>query len=561
MRSLPNHRPATLALLVWLLSGAAYLVLSHVQISPTHAQDPELSPKIVRLTELSPTQPLPGCPPVEAYQNEELRNEDEPNKKLAASTHLTESLSFRGHIYPASDQDHYQFVAVAGQRFSAATSTTASHYCSKDTQLALYDTGGNLLAADDNSGAISGETASSIAGYALPGNGTYFLRVSGSGSGTIQPYHLYTNLYTPPLTDEVEPNGTLGAAQILLVSKTVSGTVSSGTDLDFFKMTLNAGDTVFLSLDMDPNRTGAVWDGRVGLGVFNGFIVVGDDANTETPRSEAMTWTVRDAGTYYAFVDGDGAPSSGSYHLSVNVFPGANGFNCTTYPTVDIPKAIGPSPGRVESTITITPTTKIADLNAKVLISHSLPSDLQLTLESPNGTSVPLVWNVGDTRFKLLQTEFDDEAAIPPAAIYEHTIYQPQAPNRLAAFNGQNPNGTWKLVLTDTVTTNSGILYDWQLEICEGAKPDAPIQVLPANHADVKKQKVRFDWTPSFDALTYRLLVREDSKKGPKVVDKKGLTASEVKANLPAGHAYFWRLFACNVYGCTPSGWFDFERK
>jgi hypothetical protein len=76
----------------------------------------------------------------------------------------------------------------------------------------------------------------------------------------------------------------------------------------------------------------------------------------------------------------------------------------------------------------------------------------------------------------------------------------------------------------------------------------------------VTKNKVRFDWLPAAGAMTYNLEVREDSKTGNKVVDKKNLTASEVKANLDVGF-YLWRVTACNLDGCTKSKWWDFERK
>lgn len=560
MRIRPNLFLVALALLMWLLLGAAYFVFAPARIVPAHAQAPDLF-EIVELQDVSPRETLLGCPPKENFQNEELKVEDEPNNNRKLANELVYTETVRANIHPAKDVDWYKFDAPAGQRFSAATSTLASSNCSKDSQVDLYDAGGNLLASDDDSGAINGDVASSIAGVLLPTTGTYYLRVSGDGAATIQPYQLYTNLYDNTPVAEIEPNGSLPTAQMFPIGEAINGTVSSGADYDYYKLMLNAGDTVFLSLDMDPNRTGANWDGRVGLGVFNGIVLVGNDVNAVAPRSEAMIWTVRDTGTYYAFVDGNGAPSDGPYHLSINVFPGVNGFDCMTYLTTDIPKTIGPAPGTVQSTLTITPTNKVTDVNAKILITHELPSDLQLSLRAPNGKQVPLVWNVGSSFYKILQTEFDDEAGVTPYGIYDHITYQPQAPNRLSQFNGLNPMGEWAIVITDTLVSNGGTLFDWQLELCDGAKADKPKQVAPKNHATVSKQKTLFDWQPSDGAMTYNLEVRQDSKQGPKVVDKKNLAASQVKANLNAGHTYFWRVFACNVYGCKASKWFDLFRK
>ena len=84
----------------------------------------------------------------------------------------------------------------------------------------------------------------------------------------------------------------------------VSGTVLV-SDIDTFDLAVNAGDTMFVSLDMDPadargNRAGGTrWNGSlsltnhvVGLGALEAT-----DSSTQSPNSEALFATLRNDGT------------------------------------------------------------------------------------------------------------------------------------------------------------------------------------------------------------------------------------------------------------------------
>ena len=94
---------------------------------------------------------------------------------------------------------------------------------------------------------------------------------------------------------------------------------AAATEQDWFSLTLNAGDTVYLGLDLDPERDGVTWNGRLGFGLFgdgaNQILVVDDAGAAETPNptipSEAMFFTVKTAGTYFAFVDSATAATGG----------------------------------------------------------------------------------------------------------------------------------------------------------------------------------------------------------------------------------------------------------
>ena len=112
---------------------------------------------------------------------------------------------------------------------------------------------------------------------------------------------------------------------------------AAATEQDWYSLNLNAGDTVYLGLDLDPERDGVTWNGRLGFALFGDAgnqILVVDDAGTgdvsPNPNipSEAMFFTVKTAGTYFAFVDSATAATGGptaTYNLSVSVHPATDG--------------------------------------------------------------------------------------------------------------------------------------------------------------------------------------------------------------------------------------------
>lgn len=104
----------------------------------------------------------------------------------------------------------------------------------------------------------------------------------------------------------------------------------------------------------------------------------------------------------------------------------------------------------------------ITDLNVKVTLEHSWIGDLTISLTSPAGTVVSL-FNRGcnSGRFHNIQTFFDDEGSpltCPPIGGF---LTLPAG--SLTAFDGQNPNGTWTLTVTDNAGLDEGILYEWCL--------------------------------------------------------------------------------------------------
>ena len=453
--------------------------------------------------------------------------EAEPNGTPASATPLTLSngaAMVQANLFPNGDIDYFSFQGNAGDRVYAAVITNLSAGSSTDSQLTLLASDGTtVIEFDDDNGSLAA-LSSSIAGATLPANGTYYLKVNDFTAGTTSErfYRLYLQVRGGTPQAEVEPNDTAATANALSIlpsgatSGVRGGWVSGArnpavaTEQDWFSLQLNAGDTVFLSLDLDPERDGVTWNGRLGLGLFgdaSNQVLVIDDAGTgdvaPNPNrpSEAFVFTVKDAGTYYAFVDSASAAVGGptaTYHLNVTVLPRPTtpGSVCTTYTSTNVPQTLGPGTGLSSSTITVPGNPIIDHLSVAIQLNHALMADLDVNLRSPAGNNNGLFNDIGaaatggQTQMDLV---FDDDAAIAPAfTVMKGMRYAPSSfatagtvsgsgpSNRLGWFKGENAGGTWTLDLRDdTAGANGGTLTGWSLEVCEPPPPP----VCPAGYA------------------------------------------------------------------------------
>ena len=277
----------------------------------------------------APASPLPFRSAPELMR-QNLGAEVEPNGTFATATPIAgENIVLRASVFPATDQDFYAVTAQAGDRLSAAVMTGFSAGNSTDSQLTLLAPDGTtVIEFDDDNGSSLG-LSSAIAGATLATAGTYFLRVNDftAATGTIKSYELHLRLQRGAPVPEVEANDTPATANPLPADGWVSGArnPAAATEQDWYSLTLNAGDTVYLALDLDPERDGVVWNGRLGFALFgdaaNQILVVddagtGDVAPNPVIPSEAMFFTVKTAGTYFAFVDSATAATAAHRHLS-----------------------------------------------------------------------------------------------------------------------------------------------------------------------------------------------------------------------------------------------------
>lgn len=113
----------------------------------------------------------------------------------------------------------------------------------------------------------------------------------------------------------------------------------------------------------------------------------------------------------------------------------------------------------------------ITDLNVRVDITHTNVSDLSVFLISPRGTRVLLFNTVGGTSDNIDRVLLDDESANTFAATappYSNETLRPEG--NLGQFDNEDPNGEWRLEVTDAGGATVGTLDAWEL-ILSTAEP------------------------------------------------------------------------------------------
>lgn len=410
-------------------------------------------------------------------------DELEPNGTSSTATPLTltdGAARIRGRVFPVMDEDYYSFSASAGDRVYAATQTLFDASASGDSTLTLLGTDGTTTIEEDlNDGTYNGGS-STIAGAVIPTSGTYYLRVKhNAGTGTIRPYDLYVQVRSGSPVAETESNDT---GEPLAAGGWMSGTITDvdPTEIDMFTFSLAAGDTVFLSLDADPERDATTFNPRLGLDNFAGqFDLTTNDANATSPNSEAFFLTVKDAGTYTVFVDSivaAGLGVSATYHLNVSVFP-APATTSTTYTSTDVPQIIPTTAGSISSTLSVPDDIRIGKLRVHLDITHTFMQDMDVHLVAPDGSEIGLFTDIGAGTvggpLTTLDLILDDDAALPFfGSLVRGMILQPELAYRLDWFTGVRAQGTWTLVVRDDANGDGGTINAWALEIIADETPD-----------------------------------------------------------------------------------------
>jgi hypothetical protein len=152
---------------------------------------------------------------------------------------------------------------------------------------------------------------------------------------------------------------------------------------------------------------------------------------------------------------------------------------------------------------------------------HTWSADLSISLKSPDGTLIPLFSNIGGDNDGFTGTCLSGNTT---NSIFEGTypytgVFRPFGDMGILN-NGQNPNGTWQLVILDTYPfADTGNLFDWSITFGnQPCKPfpfgssDLPIIKIFTNGVPIPNNpKIAAHMQVADNGLTQRNYVKQDT--------------------------------------------------
>ena len=203
------------------------------------------------------------------------------------------------------------------------------------------------------------------------------------------------------------------------------------------------------------------------------------------------TWTI----TISDDLAGDGG-SLANWTLTTRTLP-APPVIANTMATQATPTAIPTGPAVVSSTLVVAGAgTSILDVDLTTTITHTFAADIDMTIASPAGTVVTLTTDNGGGNDNVFNgTVWDDDAdpdgQVPYTTnanmVTDHpyvnlTLASPLVPEEsMAAFAGEDPNGTWTITISDDLAGDGGSLANWTLDIDTATCAGPCVLTCPAN--------------------------------------------------------------------------------
>jgi uncharacterized repeat protein (TIGR01451 family) len=274
-----------------------------------------------------------------------------------------------------------------------------------------------------------------------------------------------------------------------------------GGDLDI-TVTSPAGTVVTLTTDSgagtDNVFAGTLWDddagdtnppGPVTDNVFTHLV-----AETPLVAEEALAafigedpngiWTID------VFDDAGGDIGSlSSWSLQIVTLPAAPAFDPVVSATsTDTPLPIADSTATASTIGLAGAASYVCRVQVTTDITHTFAGDLDITITSPAGTVMTLTTDSGAGNDNVFAgTLWDDDAGDtnPPGPVSDNVfanlvLETPLVPEEaLAAFIGEDPNGTWALDLFDDAGGDVGSLNSWEVAVttCACGLPDADLEI------------------------------------------------------------------------------------
>ncbi|MBS1808123.1 MAG: proprotein convertase P-domain-containing protein [Acidobacteria bacterium] len=348
------------------------------------------------------------------------------------------------------------------------------------------------------------ESSFTAASAATPRNATTNSLAGRRASTEVFPANNICNTASSTFTDDPVPNVAIPNLNLLnpvIRNINVSGmgnylwdvdiktfiTHTNSADLDVYLVS-PAGTIVTLTTDNggtnDNVFNGTLFDDQAATPVTD-FGFANNVVATPVQPEEAMGAFIGENpnGTWQLFIYDDAASNTGQFdklELTITTFAIAPVEVTSGAYANNTPQAI-PNPGVISSTINVAGAG--ATISKVVLVTnvpHQKSDDLDITLTSPQGRTVTITTDnpdflglnynnvfAGTRWFDRAGPGFLEIGAVTDEVYFFGVLKQVAVPEgAMAAFNGQNPNGTWTLqVRDDSTNSRSGSLQNWSLII------------------------------------------------------------------------------------------------
>lgn len=343
-----------------------------------------------------------------------------------------------------------------------------------------FASGFSGVAEEQNKTICTGASTSyTIAYAALNGfSGTTDFSVSGNPAGvtvTFTPASLSAD-GTTVMQVTTEPDAAAGFYTLVVTATSGAVTKTANFYLDLYSadfpamvlttpadMAENQGTSVNLVWEANANAT--LYDVQV---YADAAMTITVAAGTTDQTNYTVSGLAQDT-NYYWRVLPKNSSCSGTFSDGFQFKTGV--VSCNNYVSANVPLTISASGApTINSTVAVTGSGVISDVNVTLALTHSWLSDLTVSLIGPSGTTVELFADACDNANDAAAT-FDDAGtalACGNNPAIAGIVIPAQA---LAAFNGENANGTWTLRIADGANQDGGSLTSWNLDICSVAPP------------------------------------------------------------------------------------------
>jgi len=174
----------------------------------------------------------------------------------------------------------------------------------------------------------------------------------------------------------------------------------------------------------------------------------------------------------YTATDVNGNSTTDSFTITVNddenPTPSLDSNAVYNFSSTTLPAAIVDAGTMMDSVLISGVPTPLSsgDLSSVCIdIQHSYDGDLTITLISPQGTLYVLSANNGGADDDYISTCFDMNAAMNINAGGAPFVgsFKPEGPGGFDVFNGEDPNGYWKIMIDDNTAGDAGALMEFHV--------------------------------------------------------------------------------------------------